>query len=149
MSTLFTRHFVFSTLSHYSHPVFPTLIPSHTPHLETGIKISTGAGAVTTTIVTMSRDPLSDSYLIDVEEFELGDGHGTVAEELLVRTVSQKNTVTVPIIDQLPHLEAWSPRSDISSLSTSSSPTQESFNATIQWTNADLSTHPDTYNTPS
>jgi hypothetical protein len=54
----------------------------------------------------MSGDPLSDSYLIDVEEFELGDGHGTVAEELLVRTVSQKNTVTVPIIDQLPHLEA-------------------------------------------
>jgi hypothetical protein len=97
----------------------------------------------------MSDNPFSDSYVIDFEEFELGDRHGTVAEELLVRTVSQKNIVTVPIIDQLPHLEAWSPRSEISSLSTASSRTQESFNSPIQWTNADLSTQPDTYNTPS
>jgi hypothetical protein len=93
----------------------------------------------------MSDNPFSDSYVIDFEELELDHGHDTAAEELLVRTVSQKNTVIVPIIDQLSHLEAWSPQSDISSLSTSSSPTQEAFTAPIQWTNADLSTPPDTY----
>jgi hypothetical protein len=97
----------------------------------------------------MSGNPISDSYVIDFQEFELDDKCGIVAEDLHLRTVSQKNIVTVPIIDQLPHLEAWSPRSDISLLSTSSSPTQEAFIAPIQWTNADLSTHPDTYNTPN
>jgi hypothetical protein len=97
----------------------------------------------------MSGNPFSDSYVIDFEEFELDDKCGIVAGELLLQTVSKKNIVSVPIIDQLAHLEAWSPRSDVSSLITSSSPTQEAFIAPIQWTNADLSTHPDTYTTPS
>jgi hypothetical protein len=87
----------------------------------------------------MSANPFGDSFVIDFEVFELDDGGDMVVEESLVRTVYQKDTVIVPILDPLPHLEAWSPRSDFSSLSTASSSFQEAFVAPIQWTSADLS----------
>jgi hypothetical protein len=51
----------------------------------------------------MSGNPFSDSYVIDFEEFELDDKCGIVAGELLLQTVSKKNIVSVPVIDQLPH----------------------------------------------
>lgn len=91
---------------------------------------------LTATCAIPPGDPFSDAYVID---FEDGDEYSPVTkEQVLERTISKTATVTVPILDTLPHLVPWSPQSTISITSSSSSPTQSSFTP-IHWTNEDLS----------
>lgn len=92
---------------------------------------------IAATYAMPSEDPFSDTYVIDFED----DYSPATKDQVLDTTISQKTLVTVPILDTLPHLEPWSPRSTISISSDSSSPTQSSFTP-INWTNEDLSKHP-------
>jgi hypothetical protein len=57
----------------------------------------------------LSGNPFSDEHVIKFEDPELEDAQVTVAEETQDRTALQKNTVTVPILDTLPHLTVGSP----------------------------------------
>jgi hypothetical protein len=91
------------------------------------------------TSVMLSGNPFSDGHVLKFEDSELEDVQAAVTEEPQESTALHKNTVTVLILDTLPHFTVGSPQSSISTLSTTSSPTQVSFDTPIQWNNADLS----------
>lgn len=85
------------------------------------------------------EDPFSDRHV--VEEIEIDD-YSTPATEVQEQSIAQKTTYTVPILDSLPHHEAWSPSSTFTTPSTSPSPTRDCFATPIRWTDADLSIYP-------
>jgi hypothetical protein len=93
---------------------------------------------ITTACTMHSEDPFSDDYALD-EDAERGDYETSAIKEWQVWAGSQERTIAVPIIDLLPHLEAWSSAWSNTTPSTPSSPTQEALSAPLQWTDADLS----------
>jgi hypothetical protein len=84
-----------------------------------------------------SGNPFSDAYVIDFED----EYSPTTTDQVLETTISQKAIVTVPILDTLPHLEPWSPRSATSLSSAFSSSPQSSLTPS-NWTNENLSKLP-------
>lgn len=94
---------------------------------------------MTVTCTVFPEDPFSDRHVI--KDLELEDCSTTATEDKIhEQSITDKTTFTVPILDSLPHLEAWCPPSPFTTPSTSPSPTQEYFTTPIQWTDADLST---------
>ncbi|KAF1844698.1 uncharacterized protein K460DRAFT_96833 [Cucurbitaria berberidis CBS 394.84] len=74
-------------------------------------------------------------------DFKVGND-ATLVKDPYKKTASRLDNVAVPILDAVQAFPTWSPQSSVSTLSIVStaptSPTTDTFNAPIQWNNADL-----------